>query len=477
MLAEEALPAVFGPYLLTKALGKGGMGTVYLAKPINPIPNIPDQLVVKLLHAHLAKDDVIRRFRHEVEVAARIRSPHVAQVYALGQFGPTVYLAMEYIDGVPLSVLIEKWRERGSLPALGTAVGIVRDAVRGIVALHDATDANGRKIGFVHRDIAPKNIMVGSDGVVRVIDLGIGRSELKGWETVAGAVMGTPGFMAPEQVDGKADVRSDIFSLGAVLFETLTLRPLVPPGPVFEMLLSSAKAETILPSAYRNDVPSDLDALIIGAVRAAPEHRYPDSADFLARLDVALNRLGRTADLGLVVSDALGAFVSDAATLIAPGREEDYLFPPSASTSPSSSKPDVSTEPDLAGLSGDEPTLQRDRSPEIDSEIAEFRLSRRPVIESVNVDSIRPERVASAEAAPPLPLAPPARPLGAGPAIAARELAAAPPAKSYRDLIVLGSLLVIVLAVLAVVRSSGPRVESLGASTPSTASTTSTVTP
>ncbi len=225
-------PSQIGPYAVTRELGRGGMGVVYLAHD----PKLDRDVAIKALPAHLAGDpDRLARFQREAKVLASLNHPGIAAIYGLEDVGGTQYLVLEYVDGETLADRLN----RGPIP-IDEALTLARLIAEALEAAHEK--------GVVHRDLKPGNVMVSSEGKVKVLDFGLARSgdgspsstNFGGSAnaahsptitapppvhspTIAGAIMGTAGYMSPEQARGKAvDKRSDIFSFGCVLFEMLT---------------------------------------------------------------------------------------------------------------------------------------------------------------------------------------------------------------------------------------------------------------
>ncbi len=265
------------------------MGSVYLGRPADPDSPIPTPVVIKVLHPDLMQQDMfVSRFRHEAEIAATVNSPHVARVYEVGEIDGQLYMAMEYVDGWPLVKVLKELAERGQKTTVQSAVNLAIGALRGLSALHQAKDAEGRLLGIIHRDISPNNIMVGEDGVARLIDLGLGRSKLQDWKTRTGAVLGTPGYMAPEQVLAQAvDARVDLYAVGVLLWELLTFYRYVNPGPLHQMLEQSAKPFFRPPSTLREEVPSALDHVLQKALAPEPEGRFQTAEAFIQSLQHA----------------------------------------------------------------------------------------------------------------------------------------------------------------------------------------------
>jgi serine/threonine protein kinase len=209
---------VFGGYELVRELGHGGMAEVFLAHPCDAPERL---LVIKRMLPHIsASRRNVELFLREARLAARLDHPNVVHVYELGQDSGTHFLALEYIDGVNLHRLAkETWRAGRSLPT-EVVVRAIADAALGLHHAHTLVDARGQPAGLVHRDISPENLMVGRDGVTRVLDFGIARTTEPGHTvTETGELKGKIPYMSPEQIEGKPlDGRSDLFSLGVTLY-------------------------------------------------------------------------------------------------------------------------------------------------------------------------------------------------------------------------------------------------------------------
>jgi serine/threonine-protein kinase len=282
-----AEPSPFGPYLLDKQLGRGAMGDVWLARAADEQQvRWPQPFVIKRLRPELCRaPEILRRFRHEAELARTIDSPHLARVYDAGVIAQRPYIAMEYVRGLTVSEILSGQRQSGKLPSIVSAVDVVAGALVGLHALHRAEDPRTRNaLAVVHRDLSPRNIMV-ADGVTKIIDLGLGKSAMQDWVTKTGELLGTPGYMAPEQALGKsADQRSDLYSIAVLLYELLTAQPYIQPGAVPDMVARCVRPTFVRPSQRRPHVPGALDLVLERALSVLPEARYPSALDFLAAL-------------------------------------------------------------------------------------------------------------------------------------------------------------------------------------------------
>jgi serine/threonine-protein kinase len=282
----EEEPKIFGAYLLLKSLGRGAMGDVWLARPLNPDRGIPAPIVIKRLHGELAnRKGFVSRFKHEASIAVSVDSLHVAKVYDVGAVGETLYITMEYVPGWPLSKVLDAILKSGRHASIASVIDLIAGGLEGLDKLHTAKDAEGQPLGIVHRDISPKNLMVGEDGKMRLIDLGLGKSNQQDWKTRTGVVMGSVGYMPPEQARGeRVDARADLYSVAVVCFEMLALRNYVKRGTLTAMMEGSAKPTFMKPSEFRPDVPPGLDSVLQRALSPEKENRYQTAKQFLTGL-------------------------------------------------------------------------------------------------------------------------------------------------------------------------------------------------
>jgi serine/threonine protein kinase/predicted Zn-dependent protease len=259
-----------GRYQVIEDLGKGGMGRVYKVYDAE----VKEKLALKLLNPEIAADErTIERFRNELRLARTISHRNVCRMHDLGRDGSTYYITMEYVSGEDLKSLIHRI---GALP-VGKAVSVARQVCEGLAEAHRA--------GVVHRDLKPQNIMIDRDGNARIMDFGIARSVKGKGITGANVLVGTPEYMSPEQVDGKeAGPRSDLYSLGVVLFEMLTGRlPFEGETPLSVAVKQKSEAPPD-PRSLSPQIPENLARVVLQCLAKAPEKRPAGAEDLSARL-------------------------------------------------------------------------------------------------------------------------------------------------------------------------------------------------
>lgn len=212
-----------GKYTLTRHIATGGMAEIWLAEQEGP-GGFSKQLVIKRILSHLARDEKFTRmFLDEARTVAQLTHPNIGQIFELGEIEGSYFIAMEYIDGLDLSVLGEKARAKGDFLPLGIAVKVVVDTLAALEFAHNFHDRDGAHLGLVHRDVTPHNILVSNDGVVKLVDFGVAKAKANQSKTQTGAVKGKFAYMAPEQIEsGEIDQRVDVFAAGIVLYELLT---------------------------------------------------------------------------------------------------------------------------------------------------------------------------------------------------------------------------------------------------------------
>jgi serine/threonine protein kinase len=278
----RAAPERIGRYRLCFELASGGMASVYLARAEGS-PGFQKLVALKRIHSHLAHDkDYIHMFLDEAKIASSITHPNVCSVFDFGEVDGEYFIAMEYLMGEPLSRVqrrvVADVDERCSPLLPARMATIIAQACEGLHAAHELKDAKGESLNVVHRDVSAENLFVTYDGTVQVVDFGIAHARQRLHHTQAGQVKGTFPYMAPEQMTAAAvDRRVDVWALGAVLWELLTLRRLFLRDTDVNTMYAVLSSEIEPPSAYRPDVPSELDEIVLKALQRNPERRWQDA--------------------------------------------------------------------------------------------------------------------------------------------------------------------------------------------------------
>ncbi|WP_158619405.1 serine/threonine-protein kinase [Corallococcus sp. AB011P] len=276
----------YGSYQLLKRLATGGMAQIYLAR--RPGSDAPDKLLVlKRILPHLSEnDEFVRMFLDEARIAARLAHPNVVQIYDLGAEGDTFFIAMEYIHGVDARRLWKRSETAGRPLPVPLVCRILLEACAGLDYAHKKTDAAGRPLGIVHRDVSPQNILVTFDGGVKVVDFGIAKAADQATVTRSGVLKGKYSYMSPEQAAGqRVDRRSDVFALGVVLHELLTGGRLFKRASDMLTLSAVAECNVPVPSHVAPRVPAELDTIVLKALAKEPDARYQHAQELQRALE------------------------------------------------------------------------------------------------------------------------------------------------------------------------------------------------
>ena len=302
-----------GRYKIVRKLGSGGMAEVYLAED----EELGRKVALKMLDERHSRDEqFVERFKREARNAAGLSHPHIVRIYDRGQAEGTYYIAMEYLDGPTLKELLVR---KGPTPPL-TAIKFAREILSALSEAH--------KHEIVHRDIKPHNVIVSPDWNVKVTDFGIARSGASQM-TEAGSIVGTAQYLSPEQARGKpVDQRSDLYSLGIVLYEMLTGKVPFTGDAAVEIAMKHLSAIPEPPSKLRPEVSHDLDAVVMRALAKDPADRYSSAEE----MDADLARVARGASVSNRTEEAMtsvlaGSGISSAMTSIVP---REAVTPPPA---------------------------------------------------------------------------------------------------------------------------------------------------
>lgn len=256
-------------YEIIEELGKGGMGRVYrvLDKKIN------EEVALKLIKPEIADKKTIERFGNELKMARRISHKNVCRMYHISEESGTHYITMEYVPGESLKGMIRMTKQL----SVGTAVNIARQICEGLSEAH--------RLGVVHRDLKPQNIMIDKQGNARIMDFGIARSLESDGTTRPGVMIGTPEYMSPEQTEFRnVDQRSDIYSLGVILFEMLTGRPPFEGETPISVAMKHKSQKPPHPAKFNPQIPEQLSHIILTCLEKDRERRYQNAEQILTAL-------------------------------------------------------------------------------------------------------------------------------------------------------------------------------------------------
>ena len=292
-----------GRYELLVPIAKGGMARVWAAR-LHGQRGFSKTVAIKTILPHLAEEPEFERmFLDEARIAAGVHHPNVCEIYELGEEGKVLYLAMEWVNGESFVTVLRS--SLGAAPAISArestkiepihphlAARIVSDAAMGLHAAHNLQDEDGQQLGVVHRDVSPHNILLSAEGSVKVADFGVAKALGQMTATAAGQIKGKMAYMAPEQVEGRAvDRRSDIWSLGVVLYEASTGRKPFSGDGDAAVMHSILTGDFVSPMRLVRGYPAELEQIIARALTRDPGKRYATSE----RMSIAIQEfLGRS---------------------------------------------------------------------------------------------------------------------------------------------------------------------------------------
>ncbi len=284
---KKPIAKEFGRYELLLEMAKGGMATLFLARLSGP-KKFEKLVALKRIHDLYSDEDLFTSmFLDEARLTAKIHHPNVATVFDMGEEDGYYYIAMEYVHGLDLNkVLRAAIRQKRPLEWQQVA-RLVADAASGLHAAHELRGNDGQLMGVVHRDVSPQNILISFDGHVKVVDFGIAYAAERLTNTATGTLKGKAAYMSPEQVSGQTlDRRSDVFSLGILLYESVLLRRLFREDNDATTILRITKGDIPNPRTIRPDLPESLVKIMMRALAQDPEDRYQTAGE----LEEALNR-------------------------------------------------------------------------------------------------------------------------------------------------------------------------------------------
>jgi eukaryotic-like serine/threonine-protein kinase len=281
----------YGKYTLIDRIAVGGMAEIFLARQAG-LEGFEKTIVIKRIRPHLSKQpSFVKMFLNEAKLAAQLNHPNIVQIYDLGKIGETYFIAMEYIFGRDMRRVIPKAESMGIPFPMVYALKIASSICEGLYFAHQKTDIYGNPLNIVHRDVTPENIFVSFDGTVKMLDFGIAKAANQIEQTRAGEIKGKLSYMSPEQVVGKQlDARSDIFSLGTVLYEWITGFKLFTGDNEVAILKSISEAKIYAPSYFKADVPEAVEHILMKALEKDREKRYQTAWEMQYDVDQFLSQ-------------------------------------------------------------------------------------------------------------------------------------------------------------------------------------------
>jgi serine/threonine-protein kinase len=343
----------FGGYTLLEQIGVGGMAEVFLARH-SGVEGFEKEIVIKRIRPHLsATASFVNMFLGEAKLAAQLSHPNIVQIYDLGKIKDSYFIAMEYISGRDMSAIIPKCKTMEIPLPVEYALKIASNVCEALYYAHTKTDAFGTPFHIVHRDVSPENVRVAWTGTVKILDFGIAKAATQLHETKAGEIKGKLVYMSPEQVMGKdVDHRSDIFSLGVVMYEALTGLKLFSGENDLAIMNNIIEGKIYPPSYFSDDVPAEVEAILMKALEKDRRKRYQSACDmqldidtFLAGHEFTPSNIHLTNFMKQLFKDELAAeqerrqaeTPASPARFVTPAREK--ASPPRAKASPPRAKP------------------------------------------------------------------------------------------------------------------------------------------
>jgi serine/threonine protein kinase len=281
--ASRAAETYLAKYEVLRPLATGGMAEIFLARTRDS----GRLVVIKKLHPRLAiESEYVQMFRDEAVIASKLQHPNLVEVYELGLDGEEHYIAMEYLHGHDLSRTLRRMRNDRVPLMFQQAIAIVRDIAAGLHYAHERVDDEGNLLNIIHRDISPHNVILTYSGEVKVLDFGIAKANSQVARTRTGVLKGKAAYMSPEQALGEPlDRRTDVFSIGILLWELTTGRWLYRRRSELETLKAVVESDAPRPSTLRADYPKDLESIVMKALEREPANRWSTAGELRAALD------------------------------------------------------------------------------------------------------------------------------------------------------------------------------------------------
>jgi eukaryotic-like serine/threonine-protein kinase len=286
---DPSLPLMLGRYALYEKIASGGMASVHIGRLLGPV-GFARTVAIKRMHPQFAEDpEFVSMFLDEARLASRVRHPNVVPTLDVVAMSGELFLVMDFVQGESLARLNRAASARGERIAPEMATAIIVGALHGLHAAHEAKNDRGEPLGIVHRDVSPHNILVGTDGVARVLDFGVAKAVGRLQTTRDGQLKGKLSYMAPEQVHGDGTRTIDVYAASVVFWEMLTGKRLFQGENEAQLLAQVVKGSDVPPSKLVPGLPAVLDEVTMRGLSVDPAKRFPTARDMARALEDAMH--------------------------------------------------------------------------------------------------------------------------------------------------------------------------------------------
>jgi serine/threonine-protein kinase len=315
-MSSDDVPIRVGRYTLYDVLGRGGMATVHVGR-FAAVGGFARTVAIKRLYRHVARDRALAsRFFSEARLVTRIRHPNVVATLDVVVEGEECILVMEYVPGETLGRMLHAVAVRDARVPPRIASGVMSGVLHGLQAAHVAKDERGEPLLVVHRDVSPQNIIVGSDGIPRLLDFGIAKAVGQTTVTPGGQILGKISYLAPEQLVGRAVTASaDVFTAAIVLWETLVGRRLFLDESPEKTVANALSMRIPRPSEFASELPRELDEVVLAGLAREPAKRFRSAREMAVALERAVSPASATEIAAWVEELAAPALAARAATI------------------------------------------------------------------------------------------------------------------------------------------------------------------
>ncbi|MCL4840007.1 MAG: serine/threonine protein kinase, partial [Thermoanaerobaculia bacterium] len=293
--ADRPKSDVLGDYQLLERIAVGGMAEVWKARK-RGVEGFQKTVAIKRILPHLTdSSDFVTMFIDEAKLAAQLDHNHIIHIYDLGKAGDDFYIAMEFVEGKDLRSILNAARQKGRPIPLGLSLLVASRLASALDYAHRKKDFDGRELGLVHRDVSPQNVLISYEGEIKLCDFGIVKAVTKASKTQMGALKGKLQYMSPEQAWGRpVDARSDIFSLGSILFEMLTGRRLFAGDSEMSVLEAVREGRIQAPRDLDARLPLEVNTLVLRALAKEPGERFQTAGEMQREIEKVLFALKPT---------------------------------------------------------------------------------------------------------------------------------------------------------------------------------------